>query len=143
MGRGKRTGEFRKQMSRILQPSLELIQGDDLLVAVLFLSLGGFMPGGELFLREFPGLDPGEAAFVLPAVRLKDLIAPAALRPLLDRGGAPAEPPGCAGTAAILRRDASGDGKVPLAAPSPSDRDLSLDAFPKREVYKVTDRIGK
>lgn len=136
MVRRKRTGEFRKQMSRILQPSLELIQGDDLPVAVLFLCLGGFVPGGELFLREFPGLDPGEAAFVLPAVRLKNLIAPAALRPLLDRGSAAAELAGRAGTATILRR------KVPPTTPASPDRDLPSDTFPEREVYQIADRVG-
>lgn len=141
MVRGKRTGEFRKQMSRILQPSLELIQGDGLLVAVLFLSLGGFVPGGELFLREFPGLDPGETAFVLPAVRLKNLVAPAALRPLLYRGSAAAELAGRAGTAAILRRDPPGDGEVSPTTSAPPDRDLPSDTFPEREVYQIADRI--
>lgn len=92
------------------------------------------MPGGELFLREFPGLDPGEAAFVLPAVRLKNLVAPAALRPLLDRGSAAAELAGQAGTAAILRRDPPGDGEVPPTTPAPPDRDLPSDTFPERSL---------
>ena len=99
----------------ILQPRFKLIQGNDLPVAVLLSSLGCFVPDGELLLCNFPSLDPGEAALVFPAVFLKDLVAPAALRPLPDGGCAPAELPGRAGAAAILRRDPSGDGEVPPA----------------------------
>lgn len=126
----------------IFEPLLELVQGNDLLVTVLLPGLGGFVPGGELLLRELPGLDPGEAALVLPAVLLEYLVASAALRPLPDGGGAPAELPGRAGTAAILRRDPSDDGEVPPAAPAPPDRALPFDALPEREVYQVPDCVG-
>jgi len=66
----------------------------------------------------------------------------AALRPLLNRSGAPTELPGCAEAAAILRRDPSGDEEVPSTAPAPPDRNLPPDAFPKREVYQVPDCVG-
>ena len=95
-----------------------------------------------MLFRELPGLDPGEAALVLPAVLLEYLVAPAALRPLPDGGGAPAELPGRTGAAAILRRDPSGDEEVPSTAPAPPDRNLPPDAFPKREVYQVPDCVG-
>lgn len=127
--------------SRILQPLFEFIQRNDLLIAVLLPCLGGLVPSVELLLRDFPSLDPGETALVLPAVFLKYLVALAALCPLPDRGGAPAELPGRAGAAAILRRDPSGDGEIPPAVPAPPDRDFSPDTFPEREVYQVPDRV--
>ena len=112
------------------------------LAAVLLPGLGRFVPGGKLLLCVFSRFDPGKAALVLPAVLLEYLVAPSAFRPLPNGGGAPAELPRCAGTAAILRRDSSGDGEVPSAVPAPPDRDLPPDTFPEREVYQVTNRIG-
>ena len=126
----------------ILQPRFKLAQGNDLPVAVLLPGLGGFMPDGELLLRKFPGLDPDETTFALPAVLLENLVAPAALRPLPDRSGAPAELSGYARAPTILCRDPPGDGEVSPAAPAPPDRNLPPDAFPEREVYQVPDRVG-
>ena len=126
----------------ILQPRFKLIQGNDLPVAVLLSSLGGFVSDGELLLRDFPSLDPSEASFILPAVLLENLVAPAALRPLPNRSGASAELPRRAGAAAIFRRDPPGDGEVPPAASAPPDRNLPSDTFPNREVYQVSDCVG-
>lgn len=107
-----------------------------------FSGFGLFVPDGKLFLRDFPSLDPGEATFVFPAVLLKHLIAPAALHPFLNGDGATAELPGRAGSAAIFRRDAPGDGEVSPAVPTPPDRELPPDALPQKEVYQVTNRVG-
>ena len=101
------------------------------------------MPSGELLLCNFPGFDPSEAALVFSAVFLKDLVAPAALRPLANRSGAPAELAGrAAGAAAILRCDPPGDGEVPPTVSAPPDRNLPSDTFPESEVDQVPDRIG-
>ena len=125
----------------ILQPDPKRIQGNDFSVAVFLPGLCRLVPGGKLLLCEFPCLDPGKTPLVFPAVFLKHLVAPAALRPLPDGGGAAAELSGRAGTAAILRRDPPGDGEVPPTIPAPSDRNLLFNAFPEREVYQVPDCV--
>ena len=99
------------------------------------------MPICELLLREFPGLNPGKAALVLPTVLLEYLVAPAALRPLPDGGCAPAELPGRTGAAAILRRNPPDDGEVPPAVPAPPDWNFPPDTLPEREVYQVPNRV--
>lgn len=68
-----------------------------------FLALAAFVPGIKLLLRNFSSLDSDEAPLVLPAVRLKDLVTPVALCPLLDGGGTSAELPGYTGAAGHLR----------------------------------------
>ena len=125
-----------------LEPLLERIQGDMFLAAVLLPGLGRFVPGGKLLLCVFSRFDPGKVAFVLPAELLEYLVDPAALRPLLDRGGAAAELSGRAGTAAILRRDPSGDGEVSPAVSTAPNRNVPSDAFSEREVYQVPDCVG-
>lgn len=126
----------------ILQPDPKRIQGNDFSVAVFLPGLCRLVPGGKLLLCEFPCLDPGKTPLVFPAVFLKHLVAPAALRPVPDGGGAAAELSGRAGTAAILRRDPSGDGEVSPAVSTVANQNVPSDALPEREVYQVTDRIG-
>ena len=112
------------------------------MVTVLLPGLCRLVPGGKLLFSVFSRFDTSETPFVLPAVFLKDFVAPSALRPFLDGGGAPAELPGRAGAAAILCRDPSRDGEVPSTVPASPDWNLPSDTFPEGKVYQVTDCIG-
>lgn len=76
--------------SRLPQPVLELLQGDDLPVAFLFHLSGLFAPGIELLVGDTAGLDPGKAFLVLLAVGLEHRIVRLFLGPLLEGPGLPA-----------------------------------------------------
>ena len=51
---------------------MEILQRDDLPVALLLFFSGFFTPGIELLVSDAASLDPREALFVLLAIRLED-----------------------------------------------------------------------
>ena len=69
---------------RLLQPPLEILCGDDTLVAFLFLRSGLLAPRIKLTVADAPGLDPRKAALILPAVDLAYRVVRLLQRPLLE-----------------------------------------------------------
>ena len=70
--------------SRLLQPVLELVHGDDFPATFLFHLSGLLAPGVELLVGDAAGLDSGKALLVLLAVGLEHRIVGLLLGPLLE-----------------------------------------------------------
>ena len=89
--------------SRLPQPVLELVQGNDLPVAFLFHLPGLLAPGVELLVGDAARLDPGKAFLVLPAVGLEHRIVGLLLGSLLEGPGLPTGATGRSQYSALTR----------------------------------------
>ena len=63
------------------QPHFKLLQRDFSLLALPLFLPGPLAPGIDLLRQNLPGLDPGKAFFVFPAVELERLVAALIFRP--------------------------------------------------------------
>ena len=129
---------------RLLQPPLEFLYGDATLVAFLFLLSGLLAPRIKLTVADAPGLDPREAAFVLPAVDLEYRIVRLLQRPLLESSHRPAAGltvEWCA--VAVLCTDAACLGKVPPAVFAATHGNIALHAGLQRKADHIRHCIRK
>ena len=123
---------------RLLQPPLELVLGDDALVAFLFLLSGLLAPRIKLTVADAPGLDPRKAVLVLSAVDLEHRVVRLLQRPLLEcthRTAAGLTVEWCA--VAVLCADAACLGEVPPAVFAAAHGDAALHAGLQRKADHI------
>ena len=111
----------------VAEPLLEILQRDDLPVALLLFFSGFFTPGIELLVGDAARLDPGKALLVLLAVGFEHRIVGLLFCPLLEGPGLPAGLlSGSHRALTVLRADPAGLGEPPSAVLAPPDGDPAL-----------------
>lgn len=122
----------------VAEPLLEILQRDDLPVALLLFFSGFFTPGIELLVGDAPGLDPREALFVLLAVCFENRVIGLSFRPLPERTDLAAALLTVLYRAlAVLRAHAAGLRKPAAAILAAAHGHAALDAASQRIVDHV------